>query len=269
MTPKDSILVLTGNQKEQSKKDRYAHPMIDELILGLKTSLTSELRSIEAFGLLRNKNFTRANIENANFSQLFSEKYESDDLVPVISWIKRNLVNNDDEIITGTIHLTEKKEDHLEIMLVPLRLGSYFWGNLLLLATKNTLWTKQVKLLCTQFSKVLSQQFSVLHTLEKEAYAKNILNKQLSNREDQIKTLEEAIDKKAEVINKLKSNSDSAAFTWKKEGQQNDEVWLTVHGFKNGNPDPIVSKWEKVRDGETFEMIDNLLKGKKVLHKAG
>lgn len=180
----------------------------------------------------------------------------------------RNILSNDDLAEIELLANSQEPflfEDDKSFLISAVKEERFNWGMLVAFAPKGKIWTKNQLKLIKSFSKLLCSALHYFHQQEKDAFLRQTSIAKDNKRQLIIEKLEQRLEKKNQLIEKLKQgkigNKTEATFSWKTEQENKieyDEVWVTVHGFKNGERDPIISKWEKVTDNETLQKVNEI-----------
>src|SRR5690606_23008449 len=138
-------------------------------------------------------------------------------------------------------------EDDKSFLLSAVKEERFNWGMLVVFAPKGKIWTKNQLKLIKSFSKLLCSALHYFHQQEKDAFLRQTSIAKDNKRQLIIEKLEQRLEKKNQIIEKLKKgkvgNSSEAFFNWHKDESNTsefDEVWVTIHGFKTGERDPLV-----------------------------
>jgi hypothetical protein len=179
----------------------------------------------------------------------------------------KNIAKNDDiaeiDVFSNSSEPFTFDEDK-SFLISTVREDKYNWGLLVAFAPQGKVWTKNQLKLMKSFSKLLCSTLHYFHQQKKETFlVQNSLAKE-NKRNLIIERLEKRLEDKNQIIDKLKkdrsNNTVSASFNWSNEMENEnfDEVWVTVHGYKNGEMEPSVSKWEKVTDKTLLQKVSKL-----------
>lgn len=273
-----SILDFEKNKKEAESKNKRevsnASLSIDQVLSQLDI-LINENEELNGIFFLKNRSALMldnpiayiANFKgnNAYNEKLIDQKIRYNDFP---RW--KNIAKNDD-IAEIDILTTNSKEPFLfqedkSFLISAVREGKYNWGMLVAFAPKGKVWTTNQLKLIKSFSKLLCSALHFSHQQEKEAFLKHNSIAKENKRTLIIEKLEERLEKKNQIIDKLKKGGNksplAASFNWSEDKSTTtdefDEVWVTVHGYKNGEIEPSVSRWEKVTDSKLLKKVSDL-----------
>ena len=140
----------------------------------------------------------------------------------------------------------------------------YNWGFLICFGAIDKVWSKQQIQLSISFSELLSTTLINQHKTYKSHLQLAAIHSSENDKTKLINQLKKIIDEKSKIIKKLQdknsvSRKKSKVINLKNTKECFDEVWLSIQGFKNGEEEPQMSKWEKLSDQNLLGKINQLL----------
>lgn len=266
----------TDEKSTDKKQISYSSISINQVLSQLDI-LLNEGDELDGIFFLKNRSALMKENQIANLTNFIGQaSYEEKLLNQTVKYANfprwRNISLNDDiaeiDVLANANEPFAFDEDK-SFLISSVQEDKFNWGMLVAFAPHGKVWTKNQLKLIKSFSKLLCSTLHYFHQQEKETFMmQNSLAKE-NKRNLIINRLEKRLNEKNQIINKLKkerNNRLSASFKWKNEidMENYDEVWVTVHGYKNGEIEPSVSKWEKVTDQTLLQKINKLFFSPKV-----
>lgn len=141
------------------------------------------------------------------------------------------------------------------------------WGLLICFAESGIKWSERQKQLLSAFTRLLKNILRSVYEKDKHEQKLEALQLKYNEQKMKIRQLSETLKTmnkdesnrvtKDQAVNKEKRTS--CVFNWSKGNDSYDEVWLTLQGYKNGDKDPKLSRWEKISDESILNKINELL----------
>ena len=261
------------NQKSKTEKEFNMTSMSIDQVMSQLDVLLDESEEVEGIFFLKNRSALMQDNQMAqitNFKgieqykeKLLGQQFKYNDFPRFKRISKNEDIAEIDFLANAPMPFTFEKDKSFIISAV--KEDKYNWGMLVVFAPYGKVWTKNQLKLIKSFSQLLCSALNYFHQQEKEAFFKQNNIAKENKRKLIIKKLEERLEQKNQIIAKLKKEKDSnplsASFNWKSTPSKDndfDEVWVTVHGYKNGEIDPVVSKWEKVNDKVLLKKVQDL-----------
>lgn len=261
------------NQKSKTQKEFNITSMSIDQVMSQLGILLDKSEEVEGIFFLKNRSALMqdnqmAHITNFKGSNLLKEKL-LDKTIKYNDFKRLKLISKNEDIAEIDILANSPAplnfDEDKSFIISAVKEDKYNWGMLIAFAPFGKVWTKNQLKLIKSFSQLLCSALKYFHQQEKEAFFKQNNIAKENKRKLIIKKLEERLEQKNQIIAKLKKEKDnnplSASFNWKSTPSKDndfDEVWVTVHGYKNGEIDPVVSKWEKVNDKVLLKKVQDL-----------
>jgi hypothetical protein len=276
MIKENNILRLMKNKSEKCSPSKYAHLGIESVLTQYFQLIKADTAEIETTMFLKNRNPISKNIPLASISKVIGEVDLKEELqgkeLLYTDFPRWNKFNEEQTSLEDFIPKKEKGpfsfKEAKSVLIIPIQKNNHYWGNIVCIGPESITWTLEVKSISKVFTELFNNMLQYFHNQEKNLFLINNVKQQLNNKTEIIETLQETIKAKNEVIAKLKGEEQAAEFVWDETAEAYDEVWVTVHGFKNGSPEPTVSKWEKITERKTLLQVNDLFFAKANTKKA-
>lgn len=264
-------------ENEQESFESYTEAGIKNILNQLQKLLSDQGEGIEGICFLKNRNII---LQSTPIAYVVETAGSSDEIhrckgkelfyADFPKW--REDLNNieyiEDLIPThqiGPFDFSESKS----VIVVPIKTTHYFWGTVVCFQSGNRTWKDSSIELIVSLSELIKTQMIYYHKHMKVVHQVNSLKGQLKLKDQLIKSLQKNVKKKNERLKHLFEEKEEAKFKWTGTDDKYDEIWLTLHGFKNDNPEPVVSKWEKINTKSVLDKIyDSFFSDKNVEIKA-
>jgi len=264
---KDSYQQMASMKAEVN----YSENAIDQLINQF-LKLSNQSNEVDGAFFLKNrsplmKKNAAASIRNYSGKRKYGESLLNKELYfhkfPVWRAIGQSTQANQIDVLSDSPEPFDFGKDK-SFLIASVRDEKYNWGFLVCFAEKGKNWDSQQINTIKSFSELLSTTMLTHHETHKNQLQLIAIHSRQNDKDRLILQLKNRIEEKNKLIKKIQDQnslerSPKKVINFSDSKEEFDEIWLSIQGFKNGEEEPKLSKWEKISDRTLLSKVNELL----------